>query len=62
MKIVLEGELHVTEKASGTSIVAKVGDVLNISSGADLLFNSTEKARVFVSVGKRASTPLSSAC
>lgn len=34
IKIVLEGELHVSEEASGTSIVAKVGDVLNISNGA----------------------------
>lgn len=49
IKIVLEGELHVKEPASGASIVAKVGDVLNISNGAALEFNSTDKARIFVS-------------
>ena len=49
MKIVLEGELHIKEPSSGTSIVAKVGDVLNISNGAALEFNSTDKARIFVS-------------
>lgn len=48
LKIVLEGELHVTEPASGTTIVAKAGDLLNISNGASLEFNSPSMARIFV--------------
>ncbi|UZJ55636.1 hypothetical protein CBS101457_004956 [Exobasidium rhododendri] len=53
MKIVIEGELHIKEPSTGTSLVAKVGDVLNISNGAALEFNSTDKARIFY-VAKRA--------
>ncbi|PWN89735.1 hypothetical protein FA10DRAFT_268247 [Acaromyces ingoldii] len=47
LKIVLEGELHVSEPSSGTTIVAKAGDVLNISNGATLEFNSPSTARIF---------------
>ena len=49
IKTVIAGELHIFEPATGTKIVAKVGDVLNIANGAALEFNSPDKAKVFVS-------------
>lgn len=56
MKIVLEGELHIKEPSTGKTIVAKVGDVLNISNGAELEFNSPNKAKIFVSALKHHQT------
>jgi ethanolamine utilization protein EutQ len=56
LKIVLEGELQIKDTLSGEVFVAKTGQVLNISNGAALQFNSPTKARVFY-VAKRGRLP-----
>ncbi|PWN31531.1 uncharacterized protein FA14DRAFT_162540 [Meira miltonrushii] len=53
LKIVLEGELQIKNTATGEEFTAKAGQVLNISDGAALQFNSPTKARIFY-VAKRA--------
>ncbi|PWZ03479.1 hypothetical protein BCV70DRAFT_197691 [Testicularia cyperi] len=52
VKLVLDGELHVKDLGTGETVIAKQGDVLNISKGGEFDFSSPSFARTFF-VGAR---------
>ncbi|PWN19723.1 hypothetical protein BCV69DRAFT_283828 [Microstroma glucosiphilum] len=51
-KLIIEGTICIKEPSTGTQIEAKVGDVVNISKGADLVFWSPEGGKAYF-VGNR---------
>ncbi|WP_334109164.1 cupin domain-containing protein [Methylobacillus sp.] len=44
MKIVVDGEFHLTEVNTGTKVVAKVGDVIYFADGDHIIFETPKGA------------------
>lgn len=44
MKVVVEGEFHLTEVKTGQKVVAKTGDVLYFSDGDQIIFDTPKRA------------------
>ncbi|KAL8290010.1 hypothetical protein RQP46_002949 [Phenoliferia psychrophenolica] len=53
LKVILEGEIVLEDRATGISITAKAGDVIKIAKGTTVTFSTPTSGRAFY-VGQRA--------